>query len=268
MLELAIDAAREAGEMLKDLAGKAQRIDRKAGEETNLVTELDRKSEAMIIGRIKARYPDHEVLAEESGRNSRESDYRWIIDPIDGTTNFAHGLPIFAVSIGIEHRGTIVAGVVYDPTRDEMFTTEKGRGAFLNGEAIHVSKTSRLIDSVLATGFPYDIKTNRGNVAHFENFLFEARALRRLGSAAIDLSYVACGRLDGYWELSLNPWDMAAGVLLVEEAGGRFTDLSGNPGSIYSKAVLTSNGLIHDQMVGVLQKGKVAGKHDRLVKGP
>jgi myo-inositol-1(or 4)-monophosphatase len=256
MLELAIKAAREAGAMLKDLAGKAERIDRKAGEETNLVTELDRRSEEMIIGRVKAEYPEHEVLAEESGRDSKKSEYRWIIDPIDGTTNFAHGLPIFAVSIGIEFQGTLVAGVVYDPTRDEMFTVEKGKGAFLNGDRISVSTTTRLIESVVATGFPYDIRSNSENIEHFRNFLFEARALRRLGSAAIDLCYVACGRLDGYWELSLNPWDMAAGVLLVEEAGGKFTDLDGRPGSIYSKTVLTSNGRIHDQMVEVLRKGR------------
>lgn len=258
MLDLAIAAAREAGALLRERSGKAEHIERKAGEETNLVTELDRRSEAIIIRMIRERYPDHEVLAEESGRNTHTSEYRWIIDPIDGTTNFAQGLPIFAVSIGLEKNGVIVAGVVYDPTRDEMFTAEKGKGAFLNGRAIRVSTTSRLIDSTLATGFPYDIRSNRGNVAHFTNFLYEARALRRLGSAAIDLCYVACGRLDGYWELSLNPWDMAAGVLLVEEAGGRFTDLEGGPGTIYGKTLLTSNGRIHDAMVEILKKGPPA----------
>lgn len=256
MLNLAIAAAREAGALLRERSGKAEHIERKAGEETNLVTELDRRSEAIIIGMIRERYPDHAVLAEESGKDTRESEYRWIIDPIDGTTNFAQGLPIFAVSIGLEKNGVIVAGVVYDPTRDEMFTAEKGKGAFLNGKAIRVSSTARLIDSVLATGFPYDIRSNRANVVHFTNFLFESRAVRRLGAAAIDLCYVACGRLDGFWELSLNPWDMAAGVLLVEEAGGRFTDLEGREGTIYGEALLTSNGRIHDAMVEILRKGR------------
>ena len=254
MLNLAVKAALEAGELIRKHAGKARNVERKLGQETNLVTELDRQAEEMIIRCIRREFPDHDFLAEESGGDDRRSEYRWIIDPIDGTTNFAHGLPIYSISIGLEHKGELVAGVVFDPSREELFAAEKGRGAFLNRERIRVSGISTLIESILVTGFPYDVKSNPGNIRHFQNFLVEAQAVRRLGSAALDLCYVACGRLDGYWELSLSPWDMAAGVLLVQEAGGRFTDHEGKPSTVHQRSVLATNGLIHDQMIRILAK--------------
>ena len=205
---------------------------------------------------IKRHYPHHSILAEESGASDTSSDYKWVIDPLDGTTNFLHGLPIFSVTIGIEYKGEIVAGVVYDPNLDELFTAEKGSGAYLNGKRMKVTSSSALIDSLLVTGFPYDIAQNPDNaIGHFVNFLAEARGLRRLGSAAIDLSYVAAGRFDGFWEVNLNPWDMAAGILFVREAGGRVTDFNGQETSIYKKQVLASNGTIHDAMLRILSKG-------------
>ncbi len=259
MLELAIEAATEAGRMIRIHAGKAISVKRKAGQETNLVTELDRKAEELIIRTIRKRYQDHDVLAEESGGHGKKSEYRWVIDPLDGTTNFTHGLPIYCVSIGLELRGELILGVVYDPNHNELFTAEKGKGAFLNKRPIRVSKTKTLIESLLVTGFPYHVRSNPGNVVqHFNNFLMAAQAVRRLGSAALDLCYVAAGRFDGYWEVTLNPWDMAAGVLILEEAGGKFTDLDGFPTTIHKNTLLASNGIIHDQMVGVLKKGKSA----------
>lgn len=256
MLELVIDAAREAGRFLKQSVGKIKQIDRKLGQETNLVTEIDRKAESMIVERIKKRYPQHGFLGEEFGESDGQSEYKWIIDPLDGTTNFTHGLPIFCVSIGLEVNGELRLGVVYDPNLDELFAVEKGKGAYLNNRRLHVSATSRLRESLLVTGFPYDIRTRTDSIlVHFENFLKEAQAVRRLGSAALDLCYVAAGRFDGYWENSLNPWDMAAGVLMVQEAGGKCTDLRGFPTTIYEKPILATNGLIHEQMVEVLRRG-------------
>ncbi len=256
MLEVAIEAAREAGTMLKLHAGKQRSVERKGGEETNLVTELDRRAEEMIIDRIRRKHPHHDILAEESGGRERQSEFCWIIDPLDGTTNFTHGLPVFCVSIGLEHKGEIVGGVVFDPNHDELFVAEKGNGSTLNRKPIHVSATARLIDSLLVTGFPYTLRADPDEIIrHFNNFLLEAQALRRLGSAALDLCYVAAGRFDGFWEVSLNPWDMAAGVLLVQEAGGMFTDFEGNPSTVYKKKLLTSNGLIHKQMIEVLKRG-------------
>lgn len=256
MLEAAIEASREAGALLRMTAGKALSIERKEGQETNLVTEIDRRSEEIIKDRIRRKYPHHDILAEESGGRERQSDYCWIIDPLDGTTNFTHGFPVFCVSIGLEFKGEIVGGVVYDPNNDELFTAEKGSGAFLNRRRIHVSKTTQLIESLLVTGFPYTLRSDPDEIIrHFNNFLLESQALRRLGSAALDLCYVAAGRFDGFWELNLNPWDMAAGVLLVQEAGGLYTDFEGNPSTVYKKRLLTSNGLIHEQMMEVLRKG-------------
>ena len=257
MLQLAIDAAIEAGKFLKMNVGKVKHVERKHGEETNLVTEIDKKAEESIIRKIKRRYGHHDFLGEESGGSQSTSEYKWIIDPLDGTTNFTHGLPIFCVSIGLEFKGELVLGVVYDPNFDELFTAEKGKGAFLNNRKIRVSRTSKLIESLLVTGFPYDVRKNVDSlVRHFNNFLMEAQAVRRFGSAALDLCYVASGRFDGFWEVALNPWDMAAGVLIVEEAGGKFTDLRGFPTTVYNKQLLASNGFIHDQMVEVLKRGK------------
>jgi myo-inositol-1(or 4)-monophosphatase len=255
MLELAVDAALEAGRFLKMNVGKIRQIERKFGEERNLVTEIDKKAERMIIEKIKKRYPQHDFLGEESGSHKANSDYKWIIDPLDGTTNFTHGLPIFCTSIALEHKGEIVLGAIYDPSADELFTAEKNKGAYLNNRRMRVSQTSKLIESLIVTGFPYDIRDNPYNaVQHFSNVLMEAQAVRRLGSAALDLSYVACGRFDGFWEVALNPWDMAAGVLFVEEAGGKFTNFKGFPSTVYFPNVLATNGLIHEQLIEVLRR--------------
>ena len=256
MLTTAIEAAKEAGKFLKYSVGRVKNIEIKQGEERNLVSEIDKGAEAKIISIIKRHYPKHAILAEESGASSASSDYKWVIDPLDGTTNFLHGLPVFCVTIGIEYKGEIVAGVVYDPNLDELFTAEKGSGAFLNGKRMKVTSASRLIDSLLVTGFPYDIAQNPDNaIGHFVNFVVEGQGLRRLGSAALDLSYVAAGRFDGFWEVSLNPWDMAAGVLFVREAGGKVTDFVGAESTIYKKQVLATNGFIHEAMLNVLRKG-------------
>jgi myo-inositol-1(or 4)-monophosphatase len=256
MIRLAMEAALEAGKFLKQSVGKIKSVETKLGQETNLVTEIDKASEALIIGMIKQHYPDHDFLAEESGSHDQKSEYRWIIDPLDGTLNFTHDVPLYSVSIAVEKAGEIIAGVVYEPNLDEMFTAEKGKGALLNNKSIHVSTVTRLIESMIVTGFPYTIQSNPDHaIERFENMLLSAQAVRRLGSAAVDLSYVACGRFDGFWEVSLSPWDMAAGVLLIQEAGGRFTDFGGSPSTVYTKQVVASNGLIHDRMLEVLKRG-------------
>jgi myo-inositol-1(or 4)-monophosphatase len=255
MLQIAIEAALEAGKYLKENVGIIRHIEHKGGNETNLVTEIDKNAELMIIGKIRKHFPNHDFLGEESGAAEIKSEYRWIIDPLDGTVNYTHGLPIYSVSIGLEHEGKIVLGVVYDPSLDELFTVEKGKGAWLNKKRIGVSKSVKLIESLVVTGFSYTVNKNpEPDITHFKNFVIEAQAVRRLGSAALDLSYVACGRFDGFWEGSLNPWDMAAGVLLVTEAGGKWTDYSGAPSNVYNKQMLATNGLIHEQMMTVLKK--------------
>ena len=254
MLMTAIEAAEAAGKFLKQNLGKVKKIQQKAGQEKNLVTEIDKHSEEIIIEIIRKHFPAHDILAEESGgTKGTSSNYRWIIDPLDGTTNFTHGFPVFCVSIGLEHKGELLLGVIYDPNFEELFTAEKGKGAFLNGKRITVSTIGTLDKSLLVTGFPYNIVENPNHaVEHFVHFLMKAQAVRRMGSAAIDLAYVATGRYEGFWEVALNPWDMAAGALLVQEAGGTLTDFSGNPFSIYKKEVLATNGLVHDQMKAVL----------------
>jgi myo-inositol-1(or 4)-monophosphatase len=253
MLDIAVACAKHAGEILLRNLDKPRSIQRKDSQDTNLVTETDKEVEDYIIGVITREFPDHGIVAEESGMRAAASEYRWIIDPLDGTTNYAHRLPLFCTSIGLEHRGELILGVVYDPTRDELYSAHKGSGAFLNGQRLKVSQTRLLGESLLVTGFPYDVRSNpHGVVEHFKSFLVKTRAVRRLGSAAIDFCYVAAGRFDGFWEGSLKPWDMAAGALIVQEAGGRFTDYHGKPTSIYNQAMVASNGLIHDQMVEVL----------------
>ena len=256
MLSIAIEAAKEAGRFLKFSVGKVRSVEMKKGEERNLVSEIDRTSEQKIIGIIRQHYPGHAILAEESGASSTTSDYKWVIDPLDGTTNFLHGVPVFCVTIAIEHKGQVVAGVVYDPNLDELFTAERGSGAYCNGRRLKVSQASELINSLLVTGFPYDIAQNPDNAAgHFVNFLMEAQGIRRLGSAALDLSYVAAGRFDGFWEVNLHPWDMAAGLLFVQEAGGKTSDFRGGASSIYTRQVLATNGRIHEAMQTILAKG-------------
>ncbi len=254
MLTIAIDAARTAGKFLKQNLGKAKDIQRKGGQEKNLVTEIDKGSEKLIIDIIKTHFPGHDILAEESGgKMGKQSDYRWIIDPLDGTTNFTHGFPVFCVSIGLEYKGELQLGVIYDPNFDELFTAEKGNGAYLNGKRISVSSIDSLAASLLVTGFPYNILENPNHaVEHFVKFLMKAQAVRRMGSAAIDLAYVAAGRYEGFWEVALHPWDVAAGALLVTEAGGTITDFQGGPFSIYKPEVLASNGAVHKEMMEAL----------------
>ena len=256
MLDFAISVAQEAGALLRDRLNTKFNVSFK-GEDINLVTEVDLASEQLIRERIASRYPRHEVLGEESGLAASSSEYRWVVDPLDGTTNYAHGYPMFCVSIALEYQGDAILGVVYDPMRDEMFTAEKGGGAALNRRPIHVSRKNDLIQSLLSTGFPYDIKTSTStNLDHWTNFAMNAQALRRDGAAALDLSYVACGRFDGFWELNLSPWDMAAGALIVKEAGGQVSDFEGGEFSIYKPEVIASNGLIHERMIEVLTMAK------------
>jgi myo-inositol-1(or 4)-monophosphatase len=258
MLNVAIEAAKEAGRFLKQNLGKVREINLKSGQERNLVTEIDKKSEQLIVSIIRKHFPAHDILAEESGsEHGKQSDFRWIIDPLDGTTNFTHGLPIFCVSIGLEKKGELIAGVIYDPNFDELFTAEKARGAFLNGKRLRVSQTPLLKNSLLVSGFPYDVPDNPDNcIEHFINFLLEAQGIRRMGSAAIDLAYVAAGRYDGFWEVNLNSWDMAAGVLLIREAGGKVTGFKGDEIDIYGKKIVASNGVIHNEMINLIAKVK------------
>ncbi len=250
-LEVAEKAAREAGAILIEHLGRVRDIDYKG--KNNLVTEADKLSEDLIVSRIKETFHTHDIFAEESGRHSNGSDHVWLIDPLDGTTNYAHAYPFFAVSIALEIKGQLKAGLVYDPVKDEMFTAELGKGAFLNGRRIHVTKTKRLDESHLVTGFVHESpKIVEDNLRHFANFIRASRAVRRDGSAALDLCYLACGRFDGFWELGLNPWDTAAGVLIVEEAGGVVTRLNGEPFSIYVKEILASAPGIHKSMMEIL----------------
>jgi myo-inositol-1(or 4)-monophosphatase len=251
MLNFAIRAAQDAGRLLRDRLGT--RIDVSHKGAINLVTDVDLASEKLIRDAIATHYPRHQVLAEEGGLDEQVSDYRWVVDPLDGTTNYAHGYPIFCVSIALEYRGEIVLGVVYDPMRDELFAAERGLGASLNNRPIRVSSTDDLMMSLLSTGFPYDIKTSKlTNLDHWSNFAMKAQALRRDGAAAIDLCYIACGRFDGFWELNLGSWDTAAGALIATEAGAKVTDFHGNRFSIYKPEIVASNGLIHDRMLEVL----------------
>jgi myo-inositol-1(or 4)-monophosphatase len=253
MLHKVIEVSKIAGEIIRQGFGKNFSIELK-GSLTNLVTEIDKKSEAAIIGFIKKEFPGHAVLAEESGSHKTDSEYLWVIDPLDGTTNFAHGLPIFSVSIGIMKKGETICGVVYDVMNDAVFSAEKGSGAFSNGKRLAVSLNDDLRKSVLVTGFPYNISENPDQaIERFEVFLKEARAIRRLGSAALDLCYVAAGIFDGFWEVQLHPWDMCAGNLLVEEAGGSVTDFSNRPIDLSSVQILATNGKVHQSMMQMLK---------------
>lgn len=254
MLDFAIQTARDAGRILAERFGRKIEISNKS--EIDLVTESDLASERLIIDRIKTYYPRHSILAEESGASNpdgeNQNEWRWIIDPLDGTTNYAHGYPCFCVSIALQHKGTLQIGVVYDPLRDEMFAAERGRGAALNGRRISVSRTRSLGSSLLCTGFPYDVRERNEFARHFANFIMRAQGVRRDGAAALDLAYVAAGRFDGFWEEGLKPWDVAAGALIIEEAGGRISNYRDEPLDIHSPPVVASNGLIHDQMREVL----------------
>ncbi len=221
----------------------------------DLVTEVDHKSEAKIIEVIHSHFPEHNVLSEEIGDLKLKSDHIWIVDPIDGTVNYAHSIPIFCISIALEIKKEIVLGLIYNPLSGEKFFSEKGKGAFLNDKKISVSKTQHLMDSILVTGFPYLAKDNQDQcIDHFANFIRHGLPIRRLGSAALDMCYVACGRFDGFWEVSLNPWDAAAGYLILNEAGGKITDFKGKEYSIYGKQLLATNGKIHREMMQVLEE--------------
>ena len=250
-LQFAVEVAKDAGSILKGNFGKSKEIHFKG--EIDLVTNVDLESEKLIISRIKERFPEDEILAEESGITEGKGGI-WIVDPLDGTTNFAHDYPKFAVSIGYMESNEIKFGVIYDPIMDELFYAERGEGAYLNGNKIKVSIIGNLQVSLLATGFTYDVKTTRRNVAEFNNFLLNAQGIRRDGSAALDLAYVAAGRLDGFWEYGLKPWDVAAGIVMVEEAGGRVSDMSGNPYEIGSYEILASNGKIHQDMINIIKE--------------
>jgi myo-inositol-1(or 4)-monophosphatase len=244
----AIEAiAREAGELLMGYFARRVPIEYKG--DVDLVTEADRTSEALIMDRIQARFPRHDVLGEEGARRETGSDYKWYVDPLDGTTNFAHGFPVFSISLGLEHKGQTIAGVVYDPARGEMFSAEKGSGAYLNQRRIHVSKTRNLPESLLATGFPSHKRHKNPNIHFYHQITLRTHGVRRAGSAAFDLACVASGRFDGFWEFNLNPWDLAAGVLLVEEAGGQVTGFLGQPFRLADRDVVATNGLIHADLL-------------------
>jgi myo-inositol-1(or 4)-monophosphatase len=226
----------------------------------DLVTNFDHKAQEMIFDRLARLFPGHGFLAEEGLARGERAEFRWVFDPLDGTTNFAHRVPVFTVSIALEQGDRVILGVVYDPMREELFEAVEGEGARLNGRPIRVSAVDDLDRSLLATGFPYDLRVSPvNNIAHFNNFLTRAQAVRRCGSAAMDLCYVACGRFDGFWELKLKPWDHAAGALIVREAGGRVTDFGGGEFDILSAESLASNGLIHEPMIRVLGLVKTRG---------
>jgi myo-inositol-1(or 4)-monophosphatase len=253
-LPFATDAAKAAALILLDKARDGFLVEYKAA--VNLVTDADRAVEDCIVSAIHRSFPDHRVLAEEGGAlGTNSSPYQWIIDPLDGTTNFAHGFPFYSISIGLEYAGACVLGVVLDPVRNELFTAEDGTGAFLNGMKIRVSRTEKLDQSLLVTGFAYDIRDNSdNNLDHFVRLSLHAQGVRRTGSAALDLCYVAAGRFDGFWEVKLNPWDMAAGFVILKEAGGIATSFAKDTFSIYGQQLVATNGLIHDELLRLLNQ--------------
>lgn len=254
-LEVAKTAAVKAGTILREHVNGNRQISYKGA--INLVTEMDRISERTVVETILGTFSDHGILAEEEAQIKNSSDYLWIIDPLDGTTNYAHGYPSFSVSIGLEFLGDIIIGVVYDPMRDELFSAARGQGAFLNGQPIAVSRTEILIRSLLATGFPYDRAVSKeNNLDYFSALIMASQEIRRSGSAALDMCAVAAGRLDGYWELKLCPWDVAAGSLIVREAGGTVSDFTGTLFNIHDKEIVASNGIIHSLMLDILNAVK------------
>lgn len=262
-LEFAASAAkiaREAGALIADYYRRGVATEYKG--EVDLVTEADRASEKLIVERLHAVFPTHGVYGEEGTRSQLDNEYRWYIDPLDGTTNFAHGFPVFCVSMGLERRtpmtpegqdGEIIAAVIYDPLRDELFTAEKGRGAYLNGARMSVSRTGDLGEALVATGFPSRKRHDNPNIHFYQQFTLRSHGVRRAGSAALDLAYTACGRLDAYWEFNLNPWDTSAGALLVTESGGTMTGYDGSPFQLNSREVLATNGLLLDPMLNIFR---------------
>ena len=246
-LETAVDIARESGALLSHY------LERKVGFELkgehDLVTEADRASERLIVERLRTHFPSHGIVAEEGGGHESSSEFRWYVDPLDGTTNFAHGFPVFNVTLALEQAGEIVAGVVFDPTRQELFTAEKGGGAYLNNRRIQVSKAQTLEDSLVATGFPSRRRHLNVNIHFYYQLAMISHGIRRAGAAALDLAYVACGRLEAFWEFNLNPWDMAAGVLIVREAGGTCSDMFGKPFDLYGDHLAADNSYIHAELI-------------------
>jgi myo-inositol-1(or 4)-monophosphatase len=241
------EIAREAGALLMGYFHKRVKVEYKG--DVDLVTVADRESEALILSRIREQWPSHDVMGEEGSRIQTGSDYLWYIDPLDGTTNFAHGFPVFCVSLALQHQGKRIAGVVFDPTRDELFAAELGRGAYLNHNRIAVSKVDNLAESLVGTGFPSHKRHKNPNIFFYHQITLHSHGVRRAGSAALDLCSVAAGRLDGFWEFNLNPWDTAAGVLIAEEAGARVSKFDGSPFQIDSRETLASNGLVHDALL-------------------
>ncbi len=254
----AAEIAREAGARLREFY--AQGVETEYKGDVDIVTVADRTVEKLIRARLGEAFPDHGVYGEEGTRERMDGEFRWYVDPLDGTTNFAHGFPQFCVSMGLEHRaaglkagedGTLVAGVIYDPLRDELFTAERGQGARLNGKTVRVSRTRELAEALLATGFPSRKRHASPNIHFYQEFTLRSHGVRRAGSAALDLAYVACGRMDAFWEFNLNPWDTAAGILLIEEAGGKVTDFAGGRFQLKSEEILATNGLIHEELLGL-----------------
>jgi myo-inositol-1(or 4)-monophosphatase len=257
-LETATDIAQEAGALV------ANYLDRHIGFELkgdyDLVTEADRASERLIVERLQSHFPAHAVVAEEGGGQEGSSEYRWYVDPLDGTTNFAHGFPAFNVTLALERSGELIAGVIFDPLRNELFTAEQGCGAYLNHRRIRVSKVARIADSLVATGFPSRKRHLNVNVHFYYQLAMASHGVRRAGAAALDLAYVACGRLEAFWEFGLNPWDMAAGVLLIREAGGTCSDMHGGPLSLRGPHILADNAAVHPPMVELFEE-IFAGKY-------
>lgn len=253
MINIAKEACLIAGKILLENLGKLNPSQIETKSKNNYVTYADKLSEETIIKIIKSAYPDHAIIAEESGDDHKNSDYKWFIDPLDGTTNYIHGVPFFCISIALEYKGEIIIGVIYDPVRNEMFYAEKGKGAFLNSERIYVSKKNDISASVITVGFPYK---SYHNIEHYINTLTKIAGrcsnIRKVGSSAIDLAYVAAGRFDGYWELDLAPWDIAAGIILIQEAGGIVTDTEGDNKFMKTGNTVASNKKIHSQLLQIL----------------
>ena len=248
-LEAAIEIAQEAGKILREEFDRPAQISYKG--DVDLVTQADKKSEQAIVARLTKYFPEHSIAAEEGSGHESPSEFRWHVDPLDGTTNFAHGYPCFAVSIALEQRGELLAGVVYNPIYEELFAASRGGGATLNDKRIFVSKTDRLATSLLCTGFSVHKRSASSNIHYYWDFTLRSHGVRRDGSAALDLASVAAGRFDGFWEFGLKPWDTAAGVLLIEEAGGMVSDFAGQPYQLGGAVVLATNGIIHEETRGV-----------------
>ncbi len=252
-LSAAVEIAQEAGKTLIEELSRPPEI-RYKGDEVDLVTQADRRSEQLIVSRLTHHFPGHAILAEEGTGRDTASDFRWHVDPLDGTTNFAHGYPCFSVSIGLEHRGNLLAAVVFNPYYNELFAAARGEGATLNGEKISVSRIRSVATSLLCTGFPQRHRKSSKNLYFYGEFTQRSHGVRRDGSAALDLACVAAGRFDGFWEFGLNQWDVAAGVLLLEEAGGKVTDFDGQPYQLGGPVILATNGLIHEEMCGLARE--------------